>query len=332
MRLTEWMATISGLVHDTFRQAFASGIAWLLAGLSTVCILVCLSASVNPPAPLSSPGENPDFIPRFAPEARDEHKLKQSGVAVADGSLCLAFGAVRVPISRDARAAVHYLELILAAGVADTLGLLLTLVWTAGFLPGFLHPRAVSVLLVKPVPRWGLLLGKYAGVLAFVLVQSTFFVGGTWLALGLRTHVWDTSYLLCIPLLLLHFAIFFSASLLLATWTRSTVLCVFGSIAFWLICWAVNFSHHALAAASRIASEGSFSPLTVRLAEISYWLLPKPVDLGRMVFDALGASTSFRPLLENTAAVWPGLSILTSLLFTAYLLFAAARQFAHTDY
>ena len=40
--------------------------------------------------------------------------------------------------------AVHLLELILAGGVADTLGLLLTLVWTAGFLPGFLDGRSVS--------------------------------------------------------------------------------------------------------------------------------------------------------------------------------------------
>jgi ABC-type transport system involved in multi-copper enzyme maturation permease subunit len=326
------MTTFSWLIRDTFRQAFASGIAWLLAGLTSVCILVCLSASIKAPAPLAAQGENPNFIPRFAPEANDQHKLKQSGVAVADGNLSLAFGAVRVPITRDAHAAVHYLQLILAGGVADTLGLLLTLVWTAGFLPSFLHPRAVSVLLAKPVPRGGLLLGKYVGVLTFVLAQSTFFVGGTWLALGLRTHIWDPTYLLCIPLLLLHFAIFFSASLLLATWTRSTVLCVFGSIAFWVICWAVNFSRHALAAASQIAAEGSFSSLTVRLAEIGYWILPKPVDLGRLVFDALGASTSFRPLLDNSAAVWPTLSVLTSLLFTAYLLVAASRQFAQTDY
>ena len=195
----------------------------------------------------------------------------------------------------------------------------------------FLHPRAVSVLLVKPIPRWGLLLGKYMGVLAFVLAQSTIFVMGTWLALGMRTHVWDASYLRAIPLLLLHFAIFFSASLLLATVTRSTVLCVFGSIAFWILCWAVNFGHHAVSAASQIAAEGSFSPITSRLTAVSYWILPKPVDLGQLAFNALGAEANFRPLVENSVA-WPSLSILTSLLFMVYLLFAAGQQFAQTDY
>ncbi len=173
-----------------------------------------------------------------------------SGVAVADGTLGLGFGAVRVAVARDIPAAVHFFQLILAAGVADTLGLLLTLVWTAGFLPGFLAPQALAVLLAKPVPRWTLLAGKYIGVLAFVLAQAAYFVGGTWLALGLRTGVWDPTYLLCIPLLLLQFAVFFGFSLLLAVCSRSTVVCVTGSIAFWAVCWAINFGRHAVMAAS----------------------------------------------------------------------------------
>src|SRR5208282_1650338 len=107
----------------------------------------------------------------FDKDAHNEHKLKNSGVTVVEGSLSLAFGAVQVAVARDVRAVVHFFQLILAAGVADTLGLLLTLVWTAGFLPGFLAPQAIAVLLAKPVPRWGLLAGKYIGVLVFVLVQ-----------------------------------------------------------------------------------------------------------------------------------------------------------------
>ena len=230
------------------------------------------------------------------------------------------------------RSAVHFLELILAAGVADTLGLLLTLVWTAGFLPGFLEPRAVAVLLAKPIPRWGLLLGKYVGVLAFVLVQAIYFVGGTWLALAIRTGVWDAAYLWGIPLLLLHFAIFFSFSLFLAVCTRSTVVCVFGSIAFWGICWGINLGRHAVMAASDLTSQGSFSGTVVWLTDIGYWLFPKPVDLSQLVFNALGAGAYFRPVLESTAAVSLPLSVATSLVFTGYVLLAASRQFARTDY
>lgn len=332
MTPSELLTTAGWLVRDTFRQSLATGLFWLLFGLSTLCIMVCLSASVSGPDSLAPPGENPDFLPRRDTDARDQHKLGQSGVPVADGTLGLAFGTVRVPLARDRRAAVHFLELILAAGIADTLGLLLTLVWTAGFLPAFLEARSVSVLLAKPVPRWGLLLGKYLGVLAFVLVHATYFVAGTWLALGIRTGVWDGSYLLSVPLLLLHFAIFFSFSLLLAVCTRSTVVCVFGSIAFWGVCWAVNYGRHAVVAASTLGSEGTFAPPLVRLVDFGYWIFPKPVDLGSLVFDALGAQAHFHPMFDGAVPVSLGLSILSSAAFAGYVLFAAGRQFAQTDY
>ena len=120
-------------------------------------------------------------------------------------------------------------------------GLLLALVWTAGFVPTFLEPSAASVLLAKPVARWQLLLGKYFGVLTFVGFQVVLFVVLTWLALGVRTHVWNMTYWWCIPLLLLQFAIFYSFSVLLAVITRSTVACVFGSVLFWLLAWGINY-------------------------------------------------------------------------------------------
>ena len=332
MTASDRLRTVFWLVRDTFRQSLASGIGWLLFGLSTVCILVCLSASVSGPQRLGPAGENPDFLPRFDRDAHDAHKLRQSGVAVADGTLRLAFGAIRVPVARDCPGAVHFLQLVLAAGVADTLGLLLTLVWTAGFLPGFLDPRAVAVLLAKPISRASLLLGKYLGVLTFVLVQAAYFVAGTWLALAISTGVWDTVYLRAIPLLLLHFAIFFSFSLLLAVCTRSTVVCVFGSIAFWGICWAINFGRHAITAVSDLTNQGAFSAPLVWLADICYWLFPKPVDLGRLAFDSLGAGSCFRWPLAGGVGTSLWLSVLSSLLFTGYVLFAAARQFARADY
>jgi len=324
--------TLVWMIRDTLRHSMASGVGWLLFGLSTLCILVCLSVTVSGPSALGQPGENPDFLPRLDAEAHDAHKLANSGVTVADSALTLAFGAVRVPWARDARSGVQFLQLILAAGVADTLGLLLALVWTAGFLPGFLDPRAVSVLLAKPTSRNALLLGKYVGVLAFVLAQATYFVGGTWLALGLRTGVWGPAYLWSVPLLLLHFAIFFSFSLLLAVCTRSTVMCVFGSIAFWGVCWGINYGRHAVAAAADTAGGGSFSQGIVRLADFCYWVFPKPADLGRLVFDALGGAAHFRTPLEAAANWSPLLSVLTSLAFTAYVLVAASRQWARADY
>ena len=219
-------------------------------------------------------------------------------------------------------------------GVADTFGILLTLIWTAGFLPTFLDPSAAAVLLAKPVPRWSSLVGKYLGVLAFVLFQAVVFVGGTWVALGLRTGEWPAAYLLSVPLLLLHFAIFFSFSTFVAVCTRSTVACVFGSILFWLLCWGMNFGRHAVVGMPEMQGmSGSFSGLV----EAGYWVLPKPADLLLVLFDALGAGAHV-PLAKEFQAVQaqgafhPELSILASLAFAVAVLAVAARQFVTTDY
>jgi ABC-2 family transporter protein len=326
------LRTVGWLVRDTFRQALAAGICWLLLGISTLSILVCLSVSVVGDVTLARPDEQPDFLPRTAPEAQDRELIKKSGVTVVAGDLRLAFGALQIPLARDARSAVRFLELVLAGGVADTLGLLLTLVWTAGFLPGFLDGRSVAVLLAKPAPRWQLLLGKYVGVLVFVLTHALIFVGGTWLAIGLKTGVWELAYWLSVPLLLLHFAIFFSGSLLIAVCTRSTVASVFGSIGFWILCWGMNYGRHAAAAAEQLAPESRFSPSLLGLADLGYWILPKPADLGMLVYNALGAKDFFQPLFGSGLAISFELSVLTSLVFTACLLWTAVKQFESLDY
>ena len=60
---------------------------------------------------------------------------------------------------------------MLAGVFADTAGVLLALLWTAGFLPSYLDPSSITVTLAKPVPRWSLLVGMYLGVTAFVAAR-----------------------------------------------------------------------------------------------------------------------------------------------------------------
>jgi hypothetical protein len=231
---------------------------------------------------------------------------------------------------------VQFVELVLAGGVADTLGLLLTLIWTAGFLPGFLERRSVAVLLAKPTPRWVLLGGKYVGVLAFVLLQASIFVGGTWLAIGLRTGIWNAAYLWAVPLLLLHFAIFFSVSLALAVWTQSAVVCVFGSIVFWALAWSVNYGRHMLQESQHLMPEAAITPALQWMADLTYWILPKPADLGQLLYDSLHAGDHFADRLDWTYLAGQGvslpLSVITSLAFTLFVLVMAARKFEATDY
>ncbi|HVX63352.1 MAG TPA: ABC transporter permease subunit [Pirellulales bacterium] len=336
MTLYDNLRALGWLVRDTFRQSFAYGIFWLLLGVSVISIAVCATITIEGDVVLDQ-GEGRDFLPRNDPEAQDAEKAQRSGVAIVDGTFSLAFGALSVPMNRDRRDAVHFVELALAGGVADALGLLLALVWTSGFLPGFLDGRSISVLLAKPTPRWLLIVGKYLGVLAFVLFHAVLFVGGTWLALGWRTGVWETTYFWAVPMLLLHFAVFFSFSVLLAVCSRSTVVCVFGSVLFWGLCWSMNFGRHALLAETYHANDAAVASQAVRVVEAGYWFLPKPADLGILLFDALDAASAFGKVavfdsVQAHGDFHPWLSIAASLSFMAVALVAASRQFAALDY
>ncbi len=245
------------------------------------------------------------------------------------GCLCVSFD---VPDGKVQ--AVRELQVQLGGWVAGAAGMLLALLWTAGLLPTFLQPAAVAVLLVKPVPRWGLLTGRCLGVLAFVAVQALLFLGVTWLALALRTGVWDARYFLCLPLLLLHFAVFFSFSVLLAVATRSTVASILGTIAFWGLCCAVNLARHALHVFGNLADLG---PGAGRGAEIGYWLLPKPLDLQALLLNTLqdaghaGGALDLPALVER--GLWsPTLSVLTSLAYALVLFAFAACDFRTAEY
>jgi ABC-type transport system involved in multi-copper enzyme maturation permease subunit len=323
------------LVYVTFRQALASRLFWVTAGVSGLCILLCLSVRVTgaPPLP-TEPWEARYRLPRE--EVARLGPGKADGVDPASSELKVLFGAVRVQYRHYGEDAIQFIQLLLAGFVADTAGILLALIWTAGFLPGFLEPASATVLLAKPVPRWSLLVGKYLGVLGFVTLQAVFFVGGTWLALGASTGVWTPLYLLSVPILLVHFAVFFSVSAGLAVCTRSTVVSMVGALAFWLLCWGTNTGWHVCQLAGT-SGAGTAPAWAHPLLGAGYWLLPKPADLNGLLFDALHADKFFGQFLnfhtlQSRGLLHLELSILTSLLFAAGVLALSVYRFAKTDY
>ena len=63
------------------------------------------------------------------------------------GQVSVGFGLVTYDVAKSRTDSDRELQLWLAGVLADTVGVLLALLWTAGFLPSFLEPQAVTVLL-----------------------------------------------------------------------------------------------------------------------------------------------------------------------------------------
>jgi ABC-type transport system involved in multi-copper enzyme maturation permease subunit len=189
------------------------------------------------------------------------------------------------------------------------------------------------VLLAKPAPRWAILFGKYLGVVGFVALQAVLFVGSTWLALGLGTGVWDGAYWLAVPLLVANFGIFYAVSVFLAVCTRSTVAAAFGTLLFWALCWAMNFTHHHLITSPVAGLSGGSN----FLLEVGYWFLPKPLDLSGVFFEAMGAHGLYAQTDELAAVkaagrFHPEASAAASAGFAAATLAFAAYELHMTDY
>jgi ABC-type transport system involved in multi-copper enzyme maturation permease subunit len=319
------------LIYDTFRQALSSRVFWIMFGCSTLCIVFCLGVSVEG-------GTIKDEGELFTPSGK-----VLSGPNPEPGELSLLFGVFRANFSRSAEQEVHFVLSIFASWVAGTVGILMALVWTAGFLPEALHASAASVLLAKPVPRWLFLTGKYLGVICFVALHAAIFFLGTWLAVGIRTGIWPTEYLMGAPILVFHFTVIFSFSVMLAVQFRSTMACVVGGVLFWIACYGINYGRHFAVAYAELNPSGPpISALTVFLSELGYWLLPKPVDFTICLEKALNLGVGkmtlemqqpFQTVLRPDSDLFhPLLAILSSCGFSGFALWTSAAHLAKTDY
>jgi hypothetical protein len=322
---------LRGSFIETWAQARAAGILATLGVVTALATAFCLSVSVRgatEPLP-TLPWENPEYLPLREADriGLGPAGVRNEGVDVPTGEVSLLFGAVVFPITRTTGHAVGMIQSVLAVGIADTLGVLLALLWTSGFLPHFLQPASATVMFSKPAPRGLILIAKTFAVVVTVGAYAVAFIFATWLALGLRSGHWDVRYFLAAPVLVIHFAAFFAVSALIAVWTRKIVACALGTLAFWLACSAVNLSRHETLLQTSGVPTWLNGP---------YWILPKPLDGHLLLAGILGVDESFRTAFDirrlTELGFAPELSVASALPFTAAVLYWAARSLSRTDY
>ncbi|MEX2187695.1 MAG: ABC transporter permease [Pirellulales bacterium] len=126
--------------------------------------------------------------------------------------------------------------------VLGGIGIMVALIVTSTFVPRTFETGAVDLLLSKPVSRSLVFLAKVTGGCAFVAVISAYVIGGLYLIAGLRLDYWNHQFLLCIPLLLFLFAIFYSVSALAGVLWRNAIVSVVVALVFWAACFAIGLT------------------------------------------------------------------------------------------
>ncbi len=135
---------------------------------------------------------------------------------------------------------VNYALAVLMTFLAGILGVLIAILVTAPTVPQTFEPGAIDLLLSKPVSRSLLFLTKFFGASTFILLNSIYLIGGMWLIAGLRFDIWSGKLLLCIPVFLFLFVIYYSVSALTGVIWRNAIVSVCCTALFWALCFTVG--------------------------------------------------------------------------------------------
>ena len=106
---------------------------------------------------------------------------------------------------------------------------------TAGLIPDALEKGTVDLYLSKPVARWELLLGKYLGSVAVILICILYCIGAIWLVFGFRTGIWNLNFLFAAFTTTFVFACLFSIVVFLGVLFQNMAIPIIGAYLYLLV-------------------------------------------------------------------------------------------------
>jgi len=195
------MITIA-LIRDTFREALARKIFWVLFGLSTLMILFFL------------------FI------------LRIDIVAGATATVAIFGRETRgnPDIDRVVRGVYGAIATFLY-----TWGMFLAVFASAGLVPSVLEPGRIELLLSKPLSRTHILLGRFIGNVLVVSLNTTYLVLGVWTILGVKTGIWSPGFLIAIATTTFIFAVLLAVVVLIGVTIESAAAATMITVALMII-------------------------------------------------------------------------------------------------
>lgn len=247
------------------------------------------------------------------------------------------FGAVELANEPLGKGIIR-VEDSLVNGVGGGIAILVTVIFTAFFIPNLMRKGSIDLILSKPVSRGELLVYKYVGGLTFMLLVSAVTIGGVWLVVSLRSGYWNPVFLLSIPMLTFSFAILYALSTLLGVLTRNAIVCILLTALFMALLWGVGQLQWASGVAKAAArNQDEYKPTTLsQVVDVMHAVLPRYNDadaiLSRKMADSIIPEallrTEFKYLADPPAAL-PTFGV--SLVFITLMLLLAYWRFATRD-
>ncbi len=129
---------------------------------------------------------------------------------------------------------------ILMLYLSGILGVSIGIMVTSPIIPNMFEPGSIDLLLSKPVSRSILFLSRFAGACSFMLLITSYLILGIWLIAGLRFDLWNSNLILCIPVFIFLFMIYYSVSALAGVIWRNPIVSVVLTLAFWCVCFTLG--------------------------------------------------------------------------------------------
>jgi len=229
-------------------------------------------------------------------------------------------------------------EYFVAEWIGGFFGVILAVIFTAGFVPSMLQKGTLDLLLAKPVRRPLVLVTKYLGGLFYVLIPAAVLVGGCWLAISWRSGYWNFGFLTAIGSLAAVFAVLYSFAVFIGVLTRSTIASILFTIGLWFFCFILNQAHFAL---NKSPELGLRAPAAIcKTLEIVRLGLPRTTELNQAstyfiikgnLGNELDAMMEGQARSRDLAPEWLSLAI-SSVAFIAVMLGLACWIFSRRDY
>ncbi|MGI9070394.1 MAG: hypothetical protein ACR2JB_03445 [Bryobacteraceae bacterium] len=229
---------VVALILDTFQEARARWLFWGLFGLSSLLIAIFL------------------FVLRI--------DLVQGAVSL------MGIEATAHPvydIQKFVNISYAWVSIVLYIW-----GTFLAIFASAGLIPSVLEAGRISLLLSKPLSRTMLLMGRYFGNVFIVVINHVYLICSIWIVIGIKTNIWDTRFLLAIPISVFIFAVLLCVVVLIGVVFESAALSVMVPAALMLI--------SAILAQRQIVIRLLDSDWSRQLWLAFYWIIPKFFDLG----------------------------------------------------